>query len=278
MKLGIGKLGIGKLGLGKNRSGSTKEKKESATEDAMTLTEHLAELRSRIIRAVLAVVIGMMGVLAFYEPVLRFLRQPYDNVCQRRPDLVSNCDFYSLGPLEGFNARLKISLYGGLILALPVVLWQIWRFVVPALHAKEKRYAIPFVLSSVLLFVIGGFFAYFTLDKGLEWLISWSGEDVQQAFQISKYVSFVGLMIAAFGIGFEFPVLLVFLQLVGVLKPRQLIEGWRVAILVIVVIAAVITPSGDPITLMLLAVPLILFYFISILIGYIGTRNRPVDA
>jgi Sec-independent protein secretion pathway component TatC len=121
-------------------------------------------------------------------------------------------------------------------------------------------------------------FAYFTLDKGLEWLISWSGEDVQQAFQISKYVSFVGLMIAAFGIGFEFPVLLVFLQLVGVLKPRQLIEGWRVAILVIVVIAAVITPSGDPITLMLLAVPLIVFYFISILIGYIGTRNRPVDA
>ncbi len=272
------KLGIGKLGIGKNRSGSGKDNKESATEDAMTLTEHLGELRSRIIRAVLAVVIGMMGVLAFYEPVLRFLRQPYDNVCQRRPDLVSNCDFYSLGPLEGFNARLKISLYGGLILALPVVLWQIWRFVVPALHAKEKRYAIPFVFSSVLLFVVGGFFAYFTLDKGLEWLISWSGEDVQQAFQISKYVSFVGLMIAAFGIGFEFPVLLVFLQLVGVLKPRQLIKGWRVAILVIVVIAAVITPSGDPITLMLLTVPLILFYFISILIGYIGTRNRPVDA
>ena len=190
----------------------------------MTLTEHLAELRSRIIRSGLAVAIGMMGVLTFYEPVLKFLRQPYDNVCKRRPDLVTNCDFYSLGPLEGFNARLKISLYGGLILALPVGLWQIWRFVV------------------------------------------------------SKYVSFVGLMVAAFGIGFEFPVLLVFLQLVGVLKPRQLIEGWRVAILVIVVIAAVITPSGDPITLLFLSVPLLIFYFISILIGYLGTRNRPVDA
>jgi Sec-independent protein secretion pathway component TatC len=90
MKLGIGKLGIGKLGIGKNRSGSKKEKQESASEDAMTLTQHLAELRSRIIRSILAVVIGMMGVLAFYEPVLRFLRQPYDNVCRRRPDLVSN--------------------------------------------------------------------------------------------------------------------------------------------------------------------------------------------
>jgi sec-independent protein translocase protein TatC len=243
----------------------------------MTLTEHLAELRSRLIRAALAVIAGMMIVLAFYEPVLRFIRQPYDNVCERRPDLVSNCDFFTLGPLEGFNARLRISLYGGLILALPVVLWQIWRFVVPALHAKEKRYAIPFVLSSVVFFVVGGFFAYYTLDKGLVWLISWSGSDVQQAFQISKYVSFVGLMMAAFGIGFEFPVLLVFLQLVGVLRPRQLVEGWRVAIMVIVVLAAVITPSGDPVTLALLSVPLVLFYFIAILIGYLGTRGRTFE-
>ncbi|MTA27478.1 MAG: twin-arginine translocase subunit TatC, partial [Actinobacteria bacterium] len=242
-----------------------KKGRVARTDDAMTLTEHLAELRSRLIRSALAVVAGMMVVLAFYEPVLDFLRQPYDNLCQRRPDLVSNCDFFTLGPLEGFNARLRISLYGGLILALPVVLWQIWRFVVPALHAKEKKYAIPFVLSSVVLFVVGGFFAYFTLDKGLEWLISWSGSDVQQAFQISKYVSFVGLMMAAFGIGFEFPVLLVFLQLVGVLRPRQLVDGWRVAVMLIVVLAAVITPSGDPITLALLSVPLAVFYFVAIL-------------
>jgi len=132
-------------------------------------------------------------------------------------------------------------------------------------------------LSSVILFVLGGFFAYYTLDKGLEWLISWSGSDVRQAFQISKYVSFVGLMVAAFGIGFEFPVLLVFLQLAGVLKPRQLVKGWRVAIVAIVVIAAVITPSGDPITLLLLSVPLVLFYFLAILIGHLATRNRKDD-
>lgn len=251
-----------------------KKSRAARSDDAMTLTEHLAELRSRLIRSALAIVAGMMVVLAFYEPVLDFLRQPYDNLCQRRPDLVSNCDFFTLGPLEGFNARLRISLYGGLILALPVILWQIWRFVVPALHAKEKKYAIPFVLSSVVLFALGGFFAYLTLDKGLEWLISWSGSDVQQAFQISKYVSFVGLMMAAFGVGFEFPVLLVFLQLVGVLRPRQLVEGWRIALMLIVVLAAVITPSGDPITLALLSVPLALFYFIAILIGYLATRGR----
>lgn len=253
-------------------------RRKASADEAMTLTEHLAELRSRIIRAVLAVAAGMIVVLAFYDPVLRFLRRPYDNVCQRRPDLVTNCDLFSLGPLDGFNARLKIALWGGMILALPVILWQVWRFIVPALHAKEKRYAIPFILSSVVLFGLGGWFAYFTLDKGLEWLIAWSGSDVQQAFQINKYVALVALMIAAFGVGFEFPVLLVFLQLVGAVKPRQLVQGWRIAIVVIIVVAAVITPSGDPITLVLLSVPLIVLYFVAVLIGHLVVRRRAADA
>jgi sec-independent protein translocase protein TatC len=241
----------------------------------MTLTEHLAELRNRLIKSVLAVAVATIGILILYEPVLDFLRQPYDRLCERRPDLVSNCDLFSLGPLDGFNTRLRISLYGGLVLALPVVLWQIWRFVVPALHAKEKRYAIPFIISSVVLFAVGGFLAYVTLDKGLEYLVSWSGSDVQQAFQISKYTSLVALMIAAFGVGFEFPVLLVFLQLVGVLKPRQLVQSWRVAIIVIVVLAAVITPSGDPITLLALSIPLVVLYFIAILLAHLIIRRRP---
>ena len=246
----------------------------SGPDDQMTLTEHLAELRSRVIRAALAVALGVIVILAFYDPVLEFLRQPYDNLCQRRPDLVTNCDLFSLGPLDGFNARLRIALYGGLILALPVILWQVWRFIVPALHSREKRYAIPFIVSSVVLFAAGGWLAYITLDKGLEFLVSWSGSDVQQAFQITKYVSLVALMIAAFGVGFEFPVLLVFLQLAGVVRPRQLVEGWRIAIVSIVVLAAVITPSGDPITLIALTVPLVLLYFVAIGVGHLVVRRR----
>lgn len=248
--------------------------KLATANEAMTLTEHLAELRTRIIRALLAVGLGVIGVLAFYDPVLAFLRQPYDNLCERRPDLVTNCDLYSLGPLDGFSARMRIALYGGLILALPVVLWQIWRFIVPALHDRERRYAIPFIASTVVLFLSGGALAYLTLDKGLEFLVGWSGSDVEQAFQITKYVSLVALMIAAFGIGFEFPVLLVFLQLAGVLRPRQLIEGWRVAIVAIVVLAAVITPSGDPITLVALTVPLVILYFVAIGLGHLLVRRR----
>ena len=248
--------------------------KLATSNESMTLTEHLAELRTRIIRAMLAVGVGVIGVLAFYDPVLRFLRTPYDNLCERRPDLVTDCDLYSLGPLDGFSARMRIALYGGLILALPVVLWQIWRFIVPALHDRERRYAVPFIASSVILFVAGGALAYITLDKGLEFLVGWSGADVEQAYQITKYVSLVALMIAAFGVGFEFPVLLVFLQLAGVVRPRQLIEGWRIAIVVIVVLAAVITPSGDPITLIALTVPLVILYFAAVGLGHLLVRRR----
>ena len=248
--------------------------KLATTNESMTLTEHLAELRTRIIRAMLAVGVGVIGVLAFYDPVLRFLRKRYDNLCERRPDLVTDCDLYSLGPLDGFTARMRIAVYGGLILALPVVLWQIWRFIVPALHDRERRYAVPFIASSVILFLAGGALAFITLDKGLEFLVGWSGADVQQAYQITKYVSLVALMIAAFGVGFEFPVLLVFLQLAGVVRPRQLIEGWRIAIVVIVVLAAVITPSGDPITLIALTVPLVVLYFAAVGLGHLLVRRR----
>lgn len=243
-------------------------------DSVMTLTEHLRELRSRIIRSGLAVALGAIGILAFYDPVLTFVRGPYDRLCDRRPDLVTSCDLYSLGPLDGFNARLRIAVYGGLLVALPVLLWQVWRFIVPALHSREKKYAIPFIVSSIVLFAIGAVLAYLTLDRGLEFLVGWSGSDVQQAYQITKYVSLVAMMIAAFGIGFEFPVLLTFLQIAGIVTPKRLVAGWRVAIVSIFVLAAVITPSGDPISLIALSIPLIGLYFLSALIGYLVLRRR----
>ena len=243
-------------------------------DDRMTLTEHLRELRARIIRSLLAVAVGIILIMAFYDPVLRFLKRPYVDLCKRKPAGFCTPDLISLGPLDGFTTRLSISTYGGIILALPVILWQIWRFIVPALHQNEKKYAIPFVFSSVVLFALGGFLAYMTLEKALEFLISWSGEDVQQVFPVDKYVSLVGLMVFAFGIGFEFPVLLVFLQLVGVLTPQTLLKGWRYAILAIFVLAAVITPSGDPYSMLALAVPMSIFYLLSILIGIVFQRRK----
>jgi len=243
-------------------------------EDRMTLTEHLAELRTRIIRSALAIVLGVIILQVFYNQLLRFLRKPYTDLCERKPSLNCVGSLQFLGPLEGFSTRLSITTYGGIILAMPVLMWQLWRFIVPALHAKEKKYAIPFVASSVVLFMMGAVVAYWTLGPALDFLISWAGEDIQANFQVSKYISLVGLMIAAFGITFEFPVLLVFLQLVGVLTPQTLLKQWRYAIVVIFVIAAVITPSGDPYSMMALAGPMLIFYMISIVIGRVAQKRK----
>lgn len=245
---------------------------------SMSLGDHLGELRMRLIRSILAVALGAAAILAFYDPVLRFLTRPYRNLCAERSDF--NCDgsLFALGPLDGLSARMKIAGYGGLILALPVLLWQIWRFIVPALSNKEKKYTIPFIASSVVLFASGCALAYWTLARALEFLISWSGTDVNQAFQITKYVSLVTLMILAFGVGFLTPLLIVFLQLAGVLTPKTLLKQWRIAIVAIFFTAAVITPSGDPITLMALGLPLTLLYFLAIFVGFLATRKRTREA
>jgi sec-independent protein translocase protein TatC len=240
----------------------------------MPIMEHLRELRSRIIRSFLAIAVASLTMLTVYNPVKNFLTQPYRNLCSARPDFKCDGSLFSLGPLDGFSARMRICLYGGVVLALPVILWQIWRFIVPALSKKEKRYAVPFIVSSIVLFAVGCSLAYWTLDKALEFLISWSGTDVSQAYQVTKYISLVVLMMLAFGVGFLSPVLLVFLQLVSVVTPRALIKQWRYAIMGIFVAAAVITPSGDPVSMLALAVPLSVLYLLSALVGWLLVRRR----
>jgi sec-independent protein translocase protein TatC len=260
------------------RSGTDKPPR---TPDAtMTLTEHLAELRVRIIRCALAVTVGLIVIMAFYDQVLRFLTRPYKSLCEERPSLCppnvyvdGNPQFLNLDPIGGLATRMRVAMYGGIVLAIPVLMWQIWKFVVPALKANEKKYAIPFMLSSIALFALGGFLAYWTLEAALNFLISWAGEDVVSNFEVGRYVNLVVLMVGAFGVGFQFPVLLVFLQIVGVLTPQQLLGWWRYAIVGIVVLAAVITPSGDPISLTALAAPMLVLYFVAIGIGFIAQRR-----
>jgi sec-independent protein translocase protein TatC len=240
----------------------------------MNIIDHLTELRMRIVRSLLAIAIGATVILVFYDFVLRTLTQPYRNICAARPDF--NCDgsLFALGPLEGLASRMRISGYGGLIIALPVIMWQLWRFIVPAMNQREKKYTVPFIVSSVVLFACGGYLAYWTLDKALEFLIAWSGEGVNQTYQISKYISLVALMVLAFGIGFLLPVLLVFLQLVGVITPQTLLKQWRISIMAIFAIAAVITPSGDPVSMLALAVPMTFLFIIAVVIGFIVQRRR----
>ena len=246
--------------------------------DQMTLTEHLAELRMRIIRAALAVMIGFVVVLAFYSPILRVLKQPFQDICESAKKFHCDGTLNYFGPLQGFSTRIQLSSYGGVLIGLPVILWQLWRFIVPGLHEKEKRYAVPFIVSSVFLFVLGGAIAFWTLPKALEFLFDFAGSGTQPVLGVAEYVRLVALMIFAFGIGLEFPILLVFLMLARVMSYKALLRQWRYAVVGIVVLAAVITPSGDPISLAALSVPMLVSYFVAALVGRSIYKRREASA
>ncbi len=226
----------------------------------MPLVAHLSELRRRLIVSVLALLVGAIVGFVLYNRILSILLRPYTEV-------TGKTDFVFFDPLEAIATRLKVAAWSGAFLASPVVLWQLWRFITPGLHKKEKRYAIPFIVASILLFSLGAFVALYTFESALRFLVGVGGENLTPLFSASKFLSLVILMIIAFGVAFEFPVLLVFLELAGVVTSRTLRKWRRPAIVVIVAVAAVITPSQDPYSLFAMVAPMYLFYEGSILIG-----------
>ena len=226
----------------------------------MPLVDHLAELRRRLIISVLALLGGAIVGFILFDPILSILVKPYT-------EATGNTEFVFFDPLEAFATRLKVAAWTGAFLASPVVLWQLWRFITPGLHKKEKRYAIPFIVVSILLFLLGAFVAVFTFETALRFLVGMGGDQLTPLFSASKFLSFMILMIIAFGIAFEFPVLLVFLELAGVLTSRKLRSWRRPALVVIVALAAVITPSQDPYSLFMMVLPMYLFYEGAILVG-----------
>lgn len=238
-----------------------------AEADRMTLGEHLGELRGRIVKSVGALLIGTIIGFALSNRALDFLVDPY---CEAQKG--KSCQLVVIDPLEGFSTRIKLALFIGFILAAPVILWQLWRFVTPGLHKNEKRYAIPFIVSSVVLFTAGAVVAVGTFPKALDFLIAVGGPNLVPLFSPSKYLRLYLLVVMAFGISFEFPILLVFLQLAKILKSAQLRKWRRGMIIGIVVFAAVVTPSQDPITLLAMAGPMYIFYEASILIGKLLKR------
>jgi sec-independent protein translocase protein TatC len=235
----------------------------------MTLVEHLTELRTRLIISVVAVGVGMLIVFIFYDAVFDWLVHPY---CATSKD--GECRLLQTDPLEGFGVRIKIAGYGGIALAMPVLLWQIWRFVSPGLYRNEKRYALPFVGSALVLFALGAGLAYWTMPKALSWLADIGGDNLEQFYSPAKYFRLITYMMLAFGVGFEFPILLVFLILAGIMQVDTLRRGRRYAWVAITVIVAIITPSGDPYSMLALSVPMVLFYEIAVLVGRLIERRR----
>ena len=237
----------------------------------MTLMEHLIELRSRLVKSVLAIAIGAVIGWFLFPSVFDLLVEPLKEL-SKDPNVSDK--LLSTKPLEFFLLRIKVSTYLGLTLAMPFVLWQVWKFIAPGLYQNERRYAGMFVGSATVLFLMGAAVAYFTLPPALKFLTSMDSGNVYYNFSPQEYLVMIIYMMVAFGAGFQFPIVVVFLQLVGVVTPQQLAGARRFAVVIICIIAAVITPSADPISMLALAIPMVVFYEISILIGRLVLRRR----
>lgn len=236
----------------------------------MTLMKHLEELRSRLIVSMIAVSFGAVVGWFLYGSVVNLLLHPYCDYWNTIPAKVrttDSCALFYMGPLDAMVVKLKVVVFIGLLVALPVLLYQLWMFIVPGLTRKERKMAIPFVVSSVLLFALGALFAYVTLPRGLSFLLGFAGSKFVPILTGDKFITFVILVAVAFGVAFEFPVLLVFLELVGVLSTAKLRKWRRFSILGIAIFAAIITPSSDPYTMLAMTIPMILFYEAAIIIG-----------
>jgi sec-independent protein translocase protein TatC len=237
-------------------------RKQSNPEGRMTVFEHLGELRRRMIISIVAIVVAGTIVFIVAPEIIKFLVTFYEDATNgTRHRLIFT------GPLDAFATRLKIATYGGIVLASPVWLFQLWRFITPGLNPKEKKYAIPFVLSSIFLFILGGVVALLTLEPALNFLLSIGGSGTTPLLAADRYISLVSLMIVAFGLSFEFPVVLMFLLLARVITTRQLRQWRRYAAVIIVAFAAIITPSQDPYSLFAMAIPMYVFYETCIIIG-----------
>jgi sec-independent protein translocase protein TatC len=241
-------------------------------EGRMPLTEHLRELRIRLVRSVLAIVIASIGAAFFYDHLFSLITDPFNSIKEQHPEATLN--FGNIG--DPFTFALKICAMTGVFVASPVWLYNLWGFVAPGLHRREKQYGIAFVVVSVPLFLGGAALAYLFLPRGFDLLIGFNPDPDQVAniIGLNDYLSFVLRMFLVFGIAFVLPVFLVALNLAGIITGRQLLRAWRPVILGAFLFAAIATPSGDPWTMTALAAPMLALYYIAAGISLLTDRRR----
>ncbi|MEM8922920.1 MAG: twin-arginine translocase subunit TatC [Actinomycetota bacterium] len=242
-------------------------------EGEMSLLAHLTELRTRLMWSVGAIVVGAIIVFIFNNTIFELLQEPY---CDAQTAQGKECEFLVRSPTEGFSVVITLSGYGGLLLSLPFVLYQMGKFVLPGLYPSERRALMPFFFASVILLLIGLVGGYLLMPKALEVLASFGPDTFTELFSPTEYLGFFIKMMLAFGVAAEFPLVLVFLQMVGAIQTRTLRKNRRIAMVAVVILAAVITPTGDPFMLGVLSVPMYLSYEVAILIGARITKRRDV--
>ena len=238
----------------------------------MSFLDHLDELRKRLVIAVSSIFVGFLVAFAFISPIFDFIMVPLQEILPEGDKLVYT------EPTEAFFLYIKIAALVGLILAIPMVLLQLWRFVAPGLYGHEKKFAIPFVALSSLFFAGGCLFAHYLLFP-IAWrfLAGFSTDYMQFMPRIQPAFSLYVRLVLACGAVFQMPTLVFFLARVGLVSAGFLVRNTKYAILIIFIIAAVLTPTGDPVTLTLMATPMILLYALSIGIAWVVGRGRKAD-
>jgi sec-independent protein translocase protein TatC len=229
----------------------------SADLETMTLAEHLEELRRRLIVIVITVIGAAIVGFVFSRPVLDLLRTPL-------PEGQDTLIF--LSPADAFAAQLKIAGFLGIAFAMPVILFNVWRFVTPGLLANERRYIWPVMLGALTLFVLGVVIGFVVIPYALNFLLGFAGEGLEPALTVDGYIGFVTTMMLAFGLVLEFPIVLIGLAKVGILTHRRLASQRRWAMLVIVLFAIILTPGGDPISPLILSGVMFLLFEGSLLV------------
>ncbi|GKQ34798.1 twin-arginine translocase subunit TatC [Streptomyces sp. A012304] len=261
--------------------------KEKDPEGRMPLAEHLRELRNRLAKALLAIVLVTVVAAFFYNDIINFLTKPIlDSVgCGKTFEEIANnlksaddtnqCARITInGLLAPFTLALQVSLMAGIVFASPVWLYQLWAFVAPGLHQHERKYAYAFVGTGVPLFLGGGYFAYMVLPTTAKVLIEFTPSDVNNFLPLDDLLQLVTRMVVVFGLSFELPLLLIMLNLTGVITGQRMLGWWRAMIIGITVFAAVATPSTDPVSMLALAGPIWILYFGAVAFSLLNDRRR----
>jgi sec-independent protein translocase protein TatC len=235
-----------------------------AEERELTLVEHLEELRRALITVLIAWGLTTTLAFTFNHEVIEILERPLHLALLHTKSPFGQVVVVT-SPIAGLAIPFEVAAVAGLILALPVVIWQVWSFIAPGLGQTERRLAFPFVFGSLLFFTLGGLFAYFVLPIGLTFLSTFLGSNAVYLPDLGAYLQFLALVVLVFGVTFEMPVVLCLLGAVGIVSSEKLRRWRRVSIFVIVLVALVVTPGADPFTPTFLSVALILFYEGSIL-------------
>lgn len=228
----------------------------------LTLMEHLAELRYRVIMSSLGVCIGLAVSAVFADDFIEFLQEP-------AKDRAENVQFQFIEPFENFVMYFKVALLGGLILGMPVILYHTLRFIGPALRGSERRWLYGTVVGASGLFLAGVAFAYYiALPPALDFLLNFNQDIAQPNIRIGAYIDFVTRLLFWTGVSFQTPIIIMYLARFRVVRAGQLLRWWRYAIVLIAIVAAVVTPTIDPVTMSLVMAPLIVLYFVGIVLAW----------